>query len=204
VSILPQLLAFAGTLPANRAGVRISVAPTLRSFLQPKGAIGTVAASILGDRCRAVRAILFDKTEALNWSLGWHQDRTICVRARRKVQGFGSWTVKQGAHHVEPPFDLLATMVTLRVHLDEVLSDNGPLLIAPGSHRLGRVNEDSIEAAVSRCGIVACTARAGDVWLYSTPILHASQPSRRPERRRVLQVDYSADALPGALEWAGV
>jgi hypothetical protein len=35
-------------------------------------------------------------------------------------------------------------------------------------------------------------------------ILHASEAARRPARRRVLQVDYAARDLPGALEWLGV
>lgn len=29
-------------------------------------------------------------------------------------------------------------------------------------------------------------------------------PSREPARRRVLQLNYSADELPGGLEWLGV
>ena len=151
-----------------------------------------------------MRAILFDKSPARNWALGWHQDRTICVRARRDVPGFGPWTVKDGLTHVEPPFDLLERMVTLRIHLDDVTSDNAPLLVAPGSHRLGRIRADRIEAVVRRRGTFVCTASAGDVWLYATPILHASQRAQEPARRRVLQVDYSADALPGGLEWFGV
>jgi hypothetical protein len=197
-------VAFADRLPGNRPGVRVSASRPLRPFLGPEGTIGALAASILGEACRPVRLILFDKNPERNWSLGWHQDRTICVRERRDVPGFGPWTVKHGMHHVEPPFDLLARMVTVRIHLDDVPADNAPLLVAPGSHRLGRIREDMIEAAVQRCGIVACTARAGDVWLYSTPILHASERARRPAQRRVLQVDYSADELQSGLDWAGL
>ena len=95
-------------------------------------------------------------------------------------------------------------MVTLRVHLDDVTPDNAPLLIAPGSHRLGRRAEARIEEAVRACGTLACTAAAGDIWLYATPILHASRAAARPRRRRVLQLDYAARELPGGLEWLGV
>jgi ectoine hydroxylase-related dioxygenase (phytanoyl-CoA dioxygenase family) len=150
-----------------------------------------------------VRAILFDKNSATNWSLGWHQDRTICVRARAEAPGFRSWTVKAGLLHVAPPFALLERIVTLRVHLDDVPEDNAPLLIAPGSHR-ALVPEVEIEATVARCGSFACLAEAGDVWIYATSILHASAASRTIGRRRVLQVDYSADALPAGLEWLGI
>jgi len=191
-------------LPAPRGGARIFGTPQLRPFLASDGCIGSVAAKVLGVQARPVRAILFDKTGANNWSLAWHQDRTICVREWREVEGFGPWTTKGQAPHVAPPAALLARMVTVRVHLDDVPEDNAPLLIAPGSHLLGRIPESEIEDVIERCGTQACLAEAGDVWLYSTLILHASKAALRGMRRRVLQVDYSAETLPGGLEWYGV
>lgn len=96
-------------------------------------------------------------------------------------------------------------MVTLRVHLDDVPADNAPLLIAPGSHRLGLVSEPEIDAAVARCGTHACLAARGDVWAYATPILHASAAAASGRgRRRVLQVGYAARSLDDPLEWLGV
>ena len=147
---------------------------------------------------------MFDKTPATNWALGWHQDRTIAVVRRIEMEGFGPWTVKSGLQHVAPPFELLGGMVTLRVHIDPVPAANAPLLIAPGSHRFGRISEDQINALVERCGTMACIAEAGDVWAYATPILHASDAAAEPGRRRVLQVDYAAVDLPGGSEWLGV
>ncbi len=81
---------------------------------------------------------------------------------------------------------------------------NAPLLVAPGSHRLGRIAEVEVADAVRRCGMAACVAEAGDIWLYATPILHASEAARQPARRRVLQVDFAAGDLPGGLDWAGL
>lgn len=198
------LLAILSDLPSNHAGVRISDLPALRPLLAPDGLIGALASQCLGQPGMAVRAILFDKTTQTNWSLAWHQDRTICVRERLAVEGFGPWSVKAGLHHVAPPFDLLSRMVTLRVHLDDVPATNAPLLIAPGSHGLGKVAAGKVDAVAARCGVVACLAAAGDVWAYATPILHASEAASLPTRRRVLQVDYSADSLPGGLAWLGV
>lgn len=191
-------------LPQQQAGTRLYGVQALHPFLMSSGPIGEVAASALGKLCRPVRAILFDKTATVNWSLAWHQDRTIAVVRRLDVEGFGPWTIKNGASHVAPPFDVLAGMVTLRAHIDAVPETNAPLLIAPGSHRLGRIAEGEVAATVQRCGTVVCTANAGDVWLYSTPILHASQPARVPGRRRVLQIDYAVGKLPGGLQWLGV
>jgi hypothetical protein len=96
--------------------------------------IGAVARRHLGAGARPVRAILFDKNAEVNWGLAWHQDRTIAVRRRVEVPGFGPWTVKAGMVHVAPPFSLLARMITVRIHLDPVDAANAPLLIAPGSH----------------------------------------------------------------------
>ena len=187
-------------LPVTNAGFRIGVERLVN--IRPIESTSKMAASHLGTNARAVRAILFDKHGANNWALGWHQDRTIAVKERKEVTGFGPWTMKAGTHHVAPPMWLLSKMVTVRIHLDAVDSDNAPLLVAPGSHRSGLVAERDIESIVAECGQHACLANAGDVWLYATPILHASARAARPRRRRVLQIDYSADKLPGGLEWA--
>jgi hypothetical protein len=167
-SDLEQLL---GDLPVDRAGLRLHGVPQLRPLLASDGVIGSLAATILGPGAHPVRAVLFDKTAATNWSLPWHQDRTIAVRHRIDVAGFGPWTVKTGLPHVEPPIELLAGMVTLRVHIDPVPASNAPLLVAPGSHKNGRISVASIGDVVERCGITECLADPGDVWLYATPMV---------------------------------
>lgn len=207
VAALPMLSEIersVAALPCDRPGVRLTGLSGLSGLLGPDGGIGSQVAQFCNGAPQHVRAILFDKTQAINWSLPWHQDRTICIRERRDVAGFGPWTVKSGLLHVAPPFDLLERMVTIRVHLDDVPADNAPLLIAPGSHRFGLVREDRIEAVVGQCGVHACTALAGDIWVYATPILHASAAAAIPRRRRVLQVDYAGFDLPGGLQWSGV
>jgi hypothetical protein len=188
----------------DRAGIRLVGMPDLARYLAPTGPIGSLASRLLSQEGKAVRAILFDKNERANWSLAWHQDRTICVQDRREVPGFGPWSIKAGLHHVAPPFDLLARMVTLRIHLDDVPATNAPLAIAIGSHRRGRVPVAQVKHVVAQCQILRCLALAGDVWAYSTPILHASEAADTPVRRRVLQVDFSADSLPDGLQWLGI
>ena len=190
--------------PSDQAGVRLIGIPVLSDLLGARGSIGVRVAEALGPATRPVRMILFDKSAATNWALGWHQDRTIVVRNRVEVPGFGPWTTKAGLLHVAPPIQLLERMMTIRIHLDRVLETNAPLLIAPGSHLLGRVAETGIETAVARHGTAACLAEPGDIWAYSTPILHASDAASEPRRRRVLQVDYAAEDLPGGLEWFGI
>ncbi len=40
--------------------------------------------------------------------------------------------------HTEPPLSVLESMVTLRLHLDEITPENGPLQVASGTHRTGK------------------------------------------------------------------
>lgn len=201
---LNALLDVLSDQPADQAGVRLFDVPRLRPLIDAEGPVGRIAATHMAGRPRPVRAILFDKSAATNWSLAWHQDRVIAVRDRIEVPGFGPWSRKDGVVHVAPPFEILAAMRTLRLHLDPVPRDNAPLLIAPGSHRIGRIAEGDVPSVVEACGVAVCEAEAGDAWLYATPILHASEAALAPKRRRVLQVDYAADDLPGALAWLGI
>lgn len=191
-------------LPQARAGVRINGLSGFRSLLDGRSAACLAAARHLTGAGRPVRAIFFDKSAATNWSLCWHQDRTIAVQERVDVPGFGPWTVKGGVAHVAPPIEMLERMVTLRIHLDDVPANNAPLLIAPGSHRVGLIRESEIPATVARCGSHMCVASAGDIWLYSTPILHASDAAITPVHRRVLQIDYADFDLPDGLRWSGI
>jgi len=153
---------------------------------------------------RPVFARWFDKSAERNWSLGWHQDRTVALAARLEAPGFAQWTVKAGIAHAVPPFEFLERMLTVRLHLDPVDEENAPLLVAPGSHRLGRIAEAELASTVAQCGVESCLADAGDLWVYRAPLLHASGRARRPRRRRVLQLAYSADTLPAGLDWHGV
>ncbi|SFJ84479.1 Phytanoyl-CoA dioxygenase (PhyH) [Sphingomonas sp. NFR04] len=200
---LARLHALAAVLPAGRAGLRLHGVEGLAELLA-LDALSAMAAGYLGPSARPVRAIWFDKSAANNWALGWHQDRTIAVRQQADFPGYGPWSTKQGLLHVEPPFAVIEAMVTLRIHLDPVPEDNAPLLVATGSHRLGRVPEAEIAAAVTACGTVMCLAEAGDVWAYHTPILHASAASSAAGHRRVLQLDYTTFDLPAPLEWLGI
>ena len=86
------------------------------------------------------------------------------VTQREEVAGFGPWTVKGGLLHDAPPIEVLANMVTLRVHLDPVPATNAPLLIASGSHPMGLIRESKMRSVVERCGTaVVCLADAGDI-----------------------------------------
>ncbi len=184
----------------DRPGRRLTDGPWKRVL----PALTQIAAGLIGEAAFPVRAVAFDKTRETNWAVAWHQDRTVAVRERIEAEGFGPWSTKDGMVHVAPPIDVLRDMITLRLHIDACDDDNAPLKVAMGSHLLGMVAADRAAeiAAASPLGI--CHAEVGDVWAYSTLILHASERSRSSGRRRVLQVDFASELLPGGVEWRGV
>ena len=149
----------------------------------------------------AVRAIYFNKSPATNWLVAWHQDLTLALRARVEVPGFGPWSVKDGIPHVQPPVELLARMITIRLHLDAADESNGALRVLPGSHRAGRLSAEDILAWRDREPAWVCTAEAGDALLMRPLLLHASGRSRSARHRRVLHIEYAGFALPTELHW---
>ena len=158
----------------------------------------------MGEDAFPVRALVFDKTPAMNWAVAWHQDRTIAVSERIEVDGFGPWSVKDGWVHVAPPVEVLQGMVTLRLHIDDCDAANAPLKVAVGTHLLGVVPAHQATDVANAHPALSCHAGAGDIWAYATLILHASERSRSMGRRRVLQVDFAATELPGRLKWLGL
>jgi len=196
--------AISADLPSPQPGARLVGDLRVATLCDAGGALGKIAGSLLSGVARPVRAVLFDKTPDNNWPLGWHQDRTICVRDRAEVAGFGPFTKKHGILHVQPPASVIAGMVTLRAHLDDCGAANAPLKVAPGSHLLGLIPVGAVNDIVARADIATNHARAGDVWAYRTLILHASDAAIRPVRRRVLQVDFANFDLPAPLDWLGI
>lgn len=185
---------------ADRPGVRLVDAAWFEDF-GADSSVWRIAVGLIGDDAKPVRIVGFDKTPETNWALPWHQDRTIAVRERIEVTGFGPWATKDGIPHVEPPIELLAGMVTLRLHLDDCGTDNAPLQVALGSHALGLIPAAQAASVARALPQRECLALTGDIWACSTLILHRSNRSLIAGRRRVIQVDYVAVDLPGGLLW---
>lgn len=197
-SLRQELAAFDG-----QPGQRLTrPGDAVSNLIGPSGTLGDLASRILASVVRPVRVLVFDKSERANWSVPWHQDRTIAVAARADVAGFRNWTMKGGGQHVEPPFEIIEKMITLRLHLDDCGSDNGPLQTIIGSHRLGKLNDAETKAAVASGAVQQHPALEGDILVQRTPILHGSPSAKRPQRRRVIHVEFSPDLLPAPLKWA--
>lgn len=160
--------------------------------------------NVIGAEARPVRMLLFDKSRGANWSVQWHQDLSIAVRHRSELDGYTGWSVKDGILHVQPPAQVLESMLTCRIHLDDADLSNGALLVIPGSHRLGRIKESEIHSLVTGGRETVCKVKAGDAMFMKPLILHASRKARSPKHRRVIHVEYAAKELPNSVEWVGL
>jgi hypothetical protein len=188
IANLPPLTS-AGTRTLLNTEVGQSIARISAAFLIP----------ILGEKLYPVRAILFDKSPEVNWNLGFHQDTKIAVQAKHELPGYTHWSVKEGIHHCRPPVEFLENMVALRIVLDDNDESNGPLIIAPGTHKQGFISADQINEIVQKNGQLAALAQAGDFVLMKPLTLHASGKSTSPNHRRVIHIEYAGTPLPEQL-----
>jgi hypothetical protein len=204
---LKEALADAGAALRRRNGrlygARNLLGAAIVRDLVSSSPLAVVAEKIVGPAARPVRALFFDKTPEANWPVLWHQDLTIAVASRHDMAGWGRWSAKAGVQHVEPPSTLLSSMATIRVHLDDCGTDNGPLKVLPGTHRLGRLSRTQIDELRRRIAEVECVAADGALVVMRPLLLHASSSARRPSHRRVLHIEYAPpEILPAPLEWA--
>jgi len=166
--------------------------PALQDFLK----------QVLGPQCGLVRVLYFDKPPGQTWALPWHKDITIAVQPPDAVSEGAEdhWKkvrLKAGVPHVEADEKTLSQMLTLRVHLDPALSENGALSISPGSQKSGK----QLDLDVPREMVIA---EAGDVFAMRPMLSHCSGQST-PEtelRRRILHLEFSAsEELPYGFRW---
>jgi ectoine hydroxylase-related dioxygenase (phytanoyl-CoA dioxygenase family) len=164
--------------------------------------IMSVARKYISGQPKLVRAIYFDKSPENNWFVTWHQDRTVAVSSQFKADGWGPWSMKSGAWHVQPPIDVLKEMVTIRVHLDDATISNGCLKVIPGSHSPGILTTEEVQDKVHQKHAVYCEVPAGGAVIMRPHILHASAKSVAPIPRRILHFEYSSYKLPEGITWS--
>ncbi len=152
----------------------------------------------LGEGFGLVRGLYFDKHPDRTWSLPWHKDMTIAVKDNSLPSiEFTKPTRKSGVPHVEAPESVLQNMLTLRIHLDDVTEDNGPLEVSLGSHLNGKRAAESHEAR-------KILVRAGDVLAMRPLVSHASGSSTPGTdlHRRILHFEFAADrGLADGFSW---
>jgi hypothetical protein len=156
-------------------------------------------AAVLGPEYGLVRVLFFDKPPDRTWALPWHKDLTIAVRDNsRRSAHFSKPTRKAGVPHVEASREVLEAMLTLRIHLDDVTEENGPLGVIPGSHRSGKALD--IGAVPPRSILVS----RGDVLVMRPLLAHASNSSLPDtcRHRRILHLEFAGRReLPDGYAW---
>jgi hypothetical protein len=175
----------------SRAGARHVLAlPEVRALADDPRLLRLVEAFV--GAARPFRATLFDKSRTANWLVVWHQDTALPMQARVDADGWGPWSTKAGVHYAHAPAAALASVIALRVSLDESTATNGPLRVLPGTHVQGRLEDAAIETLARTIPPVACTVRAGGVVAMRPLVLHASSKSSSDVPRRVLHIEYAA------------
>ncbi len=154
---------------------------------------------VLGGEFGLVRALYFDKPPERTWSLPWHKDMTLAVKAHPSPSTvFSKPTLKAGVPHVEGSLEVLQAMLTLRIHLDDVTDENGPLQVMPASHLTGKAATVPDDTAQS----ILC--RRGDVLAIRPLVSHRSISSKvgTERHRRILHLEFSVQrTLPDGFEW---
>ena len=192
------------SLPRSAAGIR-NLASKLScvAHLAQSVCIRNVVEPVLGQDAQLVRSILFNKNDEANWQVAWHQDLSIAVQKKEELDGFISWSEKEGIPHVQPPVEILKRMLNVRVHLDAADESNGALWVSPGSHHLGRLPAAEAANVATQLGKRLCAVAAGDALLFRPLTLHASRKITVDRPRRVIHLEFAGVSLPAPLVWAG-
>ena len=102
-------------------------------------------------------------------------------------------------------------MLTLRLSLDAMTPENGPLVVLPGSHSVlsaerlataGEADSDLAQLASSEVRTILC--QPGDIFVMRPLLAHSSLLSTKNclWRRRVLHLELSAvGELPPGFDW---
>lgn len=138
----------------------------------------------------AVQAIAFDKSAVTNWKVAWHQDLMFPFATPPDAPGYALHSRKDGVAYARPPRAVLETLLAVRLHLDPCGVANGPLRVAPGSHRSGVLKTAAISDCVASHGEHFCLAGTGEVLLMRPLLLHASSQATAPRHRRVIHFVY--------------
>jgi ectoine hydroxylase-related dioxygenase (phytanoyl-CoA dioxygenase family) len=194
--------------PANPAFRRSSELFAIRRFLSQvpevfgiiwNEKLQEVVKEWMGPDYFIVKSIYFDKPEASNWFVAYHQDLTISVDKKLTLEGFGPWTTKQDQFAVQPPLEILENIYTIRIHLDDTDEKNGALKVIPGSHRKGVFRPENIDWTKETTHI--CEVPAGGIMIMRPLLLHSSGKSTSGSKRRVIHIEFSNRELPGGLSW---
>ena len=125
------------------AGTRQMLSNQAVRDLANDGRLLQLAQAALSRPAVPFRATMFAKSAAANWLMRWHQDTALPLASSLNNPEWTACSQKTGILYAHAPAWALSRVVALRIHLDASTSDNGPLRVAPGSHRAGVLTHKS-------------------------------------------------------------
>jgi ectoine hydroxylase-related dioxygenase (phytanoyl-CoA dioxygenase family) len=179
-------------LPRSRAGMRHAMRNATVAALARDSRLLEMAQEVLGRAARPFRATLFDKSPTSNWLVVWHQDTALPLCERREVPGWGPWSIKDGVNYAHAPASALEQVLALRLHLDDSLTENGPLRVLPGTHSLGVLRDEALRDLSTQIVAIDCTVPRGGILAMRPLVVHSSSKSQSNVPRRVLHMEYAA------------
>jgi hypothetical protein len=157
-----------------------------------------IVKELCGQGYFVVKSIYFDKPSLSNWFVSWHQDLTISVDQKIDSPGFLHWTEKLGQIAVQPPVNILESIYTIRIHLDDCDESNGALRVVQGSHSKGVIRAETMPVPVQE---MLCEVKAGGVMIMRPLLMHSSKRSTSERQRRVIHIEISNLELPDGMKW---
>lgn len=149
---------------------------------------------------KSIKSIYFDKPSSANWIVNWHQDLTINLQNRKTVTGYKNWRVKSERTVVQPNLEMLESIFTIRIHLDDCTKENGALRVIENSHTQGVIEiKDWIQEKNGKERI--CEVKKGGILIMKPLLLHASRRTENQQNRRVIHIEFTDQSLPEGLEW---
>lgn len=138
-----------------------------------------------------VQCTYFEKSIDNNWLVALHRDSFIPVKKRIDATEWTKWSVKEEINYVQPPQQVLNSLIAVRIHLEKNDTENGPLEVISGSHNMENTNGSRI----------VCSVPKGGALVLHPMLLHASSKMRLG-KRRVLHFLFGPEFLPDDAEWA--
>jgi ectoine hydroxylase-related dioxygenase (phytanoyl-CoA dioxygenase family) len=200
LSALSRLAEIAAGIPSDAGGRRWAGAE-LAALLADPGvdAVVRMVDALMPD-AHVLRIVAFKKDPGANWFVPAHQDRSIPIPSSKLPPGFSRPTRKGDGWQAEAPIDVLQAMRNIRVFIDPATTDDGPLEVVPGTHRLGRIEQAAIPALADESKWHPLIGNAGDVAILSPLLLHRSRRATQPRGRRVLQIECVPQSIRSTYE----
>jgi ectoine hydroxylase-related dioxygenase (phytanoyl-CoA dioxygenase family) len=149
---------------------------------------------------KSIKSIYFDKPPSANWIVNWHQDLTINLTEKKETLFFKNWRIKDERVVVQPDIEMLESIFTIRIHLDDCMKENGALRVIEKSHNQGVI--DIKEWVKNKAGVERiCEVNKGGVIIMKPLILHSSKRTENQQNRRVIHIEFTEKELPNGLKW---